>query len=38
MLAGRLLAGPEIALIVEVHAVGYGIESQALPPLFHDSE
>src|ERR1039458_6134771 len=38
MLSGRLLPGPKVALVVEVHAVGNGIEPQALPLLFHYGE
>ena len=30
MLSGGLLAGPEVSLVVDVHAVGNGVESAGL--------
>ena len=38
MKLGRLLSGPEIALIVAVHAVGNRVEAAALSKMFHDLE
>ena len=38
MLLGRLLAGTKIALVVEIHAIGDGIEAVLAAVALHDGE